>query len=63
VVQIEPRKEQQRKRKLKGQSSSIQRPINRRRSEFMKTITPPEEDWADGSKKNNIMDEDYEEYG
>jgi hypothetical protein len=29
----------------------------------MKTITPPEEDWADGSKKNNIMDEDYEEYG
>jgi hypothetical protein len=50
-IQIQPRKEQQRKRKLKGQLSSIQRQIDRKRFKFIEIITPPEKDWADGSQE------------
>jgi hypothetical protein len=49
-IQTQPQKEQQRGRR-KGQLSSIQRQEGRRRPEFAETISPPEDDWADGPQE------------
>jgi hypothetical protein len=45
-VQTQPRKEQQRRGRPKGQPSS-----GRRRPELLETTTPPVEDWADGPQE------------